>query len=83
MTDRPSFSNQQISTVTVRESEHDPFFVYHLLTILRDELKSHAGGAATPIINKAAFSNIQVQVPLLPVQQRSAHVLSAYGSRLG
>ena len=83
MTDRPSFSNQQISKVTAGESEKDPFFVYHLLTILRDELEFHAGGAATPIINKPAFSNIQVQVPLLSVQKPSANVLSAYGSRLG
>ena len=65
------------------ESEHAPCFVYHLLSILRDELKSHTGGAATPIIKKTASPNIQVQVPLLPVQQRSAHVLSACGSRLG
>ena len=78
MTDRPSFTNQQINSVVVNEDEHDPFFVYHLLTTLRDELKSNAGGAATPIINKSAFSEIKVNVPLLPVQQRIASILSAY-----
>lgn len=78
MTDRPSFTNQQINSVVVNEAEHDPFFVYHLLTTVRHELKSNAGGAATPIINKTAFSNIKVNVPSLPVQQRIAGILSGY-----
>lgn len=78
MTNRPSFTNQQINSVIVNESEYDPYFVYHLLTTLRDELKSNAGGAATPIINKTAFSEIKVSVPPLPRQQRIAGILSAY-----
>ena len=78
MTGRPSFTNQQINSVVVNEDEHDPFFVYHLMTTLRDELKSNAGGAATPIINKTAFSEIEVGVPPLPVQRRIAGILSAY-----
>lgn len=78
MTGRPSFTNQQINSVVVNEDEHDPFFVYNLLTTLRDELKSNAGGAATPIINKTAFSEIEVSVPPLPVQRRIAGILSAY-----
>ena len=78
MTSRPSFTNQQINSVVVNETEHDPFFVFHLLTTLRDELKANAGGAAPPIINKSAFSEIQIHVPTLPEQQRIAGILSAY-----
>lgn len=78
MTDRPSFTNQQINAVVVNEDEHDPFFVYHLLTTIRDELKSNAGGAATPIINKTAFSEIKVSVPPLVTQQHIAGILTAY-----
>ena len=78
MTGRPSFTNQQINSVVVNEDEHDPFFVYQLMTTLRDELKSNAGGAATPIINKTAFSEIEVSVPPLPIQRRIAGILSAY-----
>lgn len=78
MTDRPSFTNQQINSVVVNEDKHDPFFVYHLMTTLRDELKSNAGGAATPIINKTAFSKIEVSVPSLLAQRRIAGILSAY-----
>ena len=82
MTGRPSFTNQQINSVVVNEDGHDPFFVYHLMTTLRDELKSNAGGAATPIINKTAFSEIEVRVPPLPVQRRIAGILSAYDERM-
>lgn len=78
MTARPSFTNQQINSVVVNEQEHDPFFVYHLMTTLRDKLKANAGGAATPIINKTAFSEIEVSIPRLPVQRRIAAILSAY-----
>lgn len=78
MTNRPSFTNQQINSVVVNEDEHDPFFVYYLMTTLRDELKSNAGGVATPIINKTAFSEIEVDVPPLPIQRRIAGILSAY-----
>jgi type I restriction enzyme S subunit len=78
MTNRPSFTNQQINSVVVNKAEHDPNFVYHLLTTLRDELKSNAGGAATPIINKTTLSNIEVSVPSRSVQQRIASILSAY-----
>ena len=78
MTDRLSFTNQQINSVVVNGNEHDPFFVYYLMTTLRDELKSKAGGAATPIINKTAFSEIKVSVPPLPEQKRIAGILSAY-----
>jgi type I restriction enzyme S subunit len=78
MTARPSFTNQQINSVVVNEQEHDPFFVYHLMTRLRDKLKANAGGAATPIINKTAFSEIGVSVPPLSVQRPIAVVLSAY-----
>ena len=78
MTNRPSFTNQQINSIIVNEDEHDPFFIYHLVTTLRDELKSNAGGAATPIINKTAFSEIEVRVPRLLVQRRIARILSTY-----
>lgn len=78
MTDRPSFTNQQINSVIVDDTRHDPFFAYYLLQTRVEHLKSIAGGAATPIINKTAFSEIEVSVPPLPVQRRIAGILSAY-----
>ena len=78
MTDRPSFTNQQINSIVVDVSRHDPFFVYYLLQTKVEHLKSIAGGAATPIINKTAFSEIEVTVPPLVIQRRIAGILSAY-----
>ncbi len=78
MTDRPSFTNQQINSVIVDESRHDPFFVYYLLQTRVEHLRGIAGGAATPIVNKTAFSEIEVNVPPLPIQRRIASILSAY-----
>jgi type I restriction enzyme S subunit len=74
----PSFTNQQINAVVVDEAEHDPFFIYHLISTLRDDLRLMAGGAATPIINKSAFSDMEITVPSLPIQRRIAGILSAY-----
>jgi type I restriction enzyme S subunit len=78
MTSRPSFSNQQINSVVVDASRYDPRFVYYLLTTLRDDLKAKAGGAATPIINKSAFSEVAICVPDLEAQIEAANVLAAY-----
>ena len=78
MTARPSFTNQQINAVIVDEAKHDPFFVYYLLQTRVEHLKAIAGGAATPIINKTAFSEIEVSVPALMTQRRIASILSAY-----
>ncbi len=78
MTDRPSFSNQQINSIVVNENEHDPSFVYHVLTTLQITLKANAGGAATPIINKSTFSDLKVDIPSLSIQRRIGAILSAY-----
>lgn len=78
LTSRPSFTNQQINTVVVDKTRHDPFFVFYLLRTQVEHLKSIAGGAATPILNKTAFSEIEVRVPTLPVQLKIAGILSAY-----
>lgn len=78
MTDRPSFSNQQINSIIPHSRQHDPDFVYYLCRLLPATLVSFAGGAATPIINKTTFSSIEVPVPEYKVQRKIAAVLSAY-----
>lgn len=77
-TRRFSFTNQQINSVIVDSSIHDSQFVYYLLKQEKDRIRGFAGGAATPIISKSIFS--QIEVPFLPLihQQRIAAILSAY-----
>jgi type I restriction enzyme S subunit len=73
----PSFSNQQINAIIAnKNNNHD--FVYYLASTLRDALVAFAGGAATPIVNKSAFSSIKVLVPENKIQRKIAAVLSAY-----
>ena len=78
MTKEPSFTNQQINSVIVDEERFDPFFVYHLLKSIGSHLKAIASGAATPILNKTSFSEVEVEVPDLPTQRKIAGILSAY-----
>lgn len=79
MTDRPSFTNQQINTI-VPNGKVDSSFLYYSLRTRKQELLSlgAATGVRTPILNKSAFCETKVTIPPLPIQQRIAGILSAY-----
>ena len=53
-------------------------FVFYALKDSASQIKTLAGGAATPIINKSSFSSVKLQVPSLPTQHRIASILSTY-----
>lgn len=78
MASEPSQTNQQINSVIVDTDRFDPRFVYYVLRTKVDELKARAAGAATPIINKSAFSEVALEAPHLHVQQRIGSLLGAY-----
>jgi len=78
MTNVPSFTNQQINGVIVDGKRYDNCFVYYLLSTKKEHIKNIAGGAATPIVSKSAFSDIFVEIPELIVQQKIATILSGY-----
>jgi type I restriction enzyme S subunit len=78
LTNVPSFTNQQINSVIVDGNRYDNCFIYYLLSTKKEHIKNIAGGAATPIVNKSAFSDVFVEVPELIVQQKIAAILSAY-----
>jgi type I restriction enzyme S subunit len=78
MTSRLSVTNQQINSIIVDKTKHDPRFVYYLLRHNIESIKSLAGGAATPIVSKSKFAQAQVIVPPLPTQRKIAAILSAY-----
>ena len=78
MTARPSFTNQQINSIVVDERKHDPRFVYYLLRYNANRIKGIAGGAATPIVNKSTFSEVDILVPPLSVERKIGDILSAY-----
>jgi type I restriction enzyme S subunit len=78
MTSERSLTNQQINSIVVDASKHDPFFVHYLLSTYSEKVKSVAGGAATPIVNKTAFERIEAVAPPLPTQRKIAAILSTY-----
>ncbi|MGM0563571.1 MAG: restriction endonuclease subunit S [Pseudomonadota bacterium] len=77
-TDQLSISNQQINSIIVDSKKHDPDFVFYIASLLRGTLEAYAGGAATPIVNKTAFSKIKLRVPNRYAQRKIAAILTAY-----
>jgi len=78
MTTERSLTNQQINSVVVNKSRHDPYFAYYLLSTYAEKVKSLAGGAATPIVNKSTFESLEAIVPSLLAQSKIAAILSTY-----
>ncbi len=78
LTTQQSLTNQQINSVVVDIERHDPFFIYYLFSTLGETVKGIAGGAATPIVNKTSFENVEVKCPPLLMQRKIAAILSAY-----
>ncbi|MBE7734365.1 restriction endonuclease subunit S [Devosia faecipullorum] len=78
MTSKPSQTNQQVNSVIVDPDRFDQGFVYYGLRTKADELVARAAGAATPIINKTAFSEVEIDAPSLPTQRRIASILGTY-----
>ncbi|KXZ39177.1 type I restriction enzyme, S subunit [Alkalithermobacter thermoalcaliphilus JW-YL-7 = DSM 7308] len=78
VTKEDSFTNQQINSIIVDEEKNDFRYVYYLLKFYTNHIKAIATGAATPIVNKERFSNVEVSVHKLDKQKRIADILSAY-----
>jgi type I restriction enzyme S subunit len=79
ITDRVSFTNQQINTIVPKET-YDPSYIYYSFRLRKMELLSlgSAAGARTPILNKSAFCNLKMRAPSLPTQRRVSSILGAY-----
>jgi type I restriction enzyme S subunit len=79
MTSRPSFTNQQLNTI-IPNDKVDADFLYYSLSTRRKELLSLGAttGVRTPILNKSAFSDLEVSLPNIVEQRKIAAILSAY-----
>lgn len=56
-------TNQQINSIIVDKSKHDPLFIYYSLSLMQEYFKSIASGSATPILNKNDFSECEIDIP--------------------
>jgi len=74
-----SFTNQQLNTVIPNENVNSDYLYYLMLT-KRELLFSlgSASGVATPILNKGAFSEIEVALPSTEIQENIASILRSY-----
>jgi type I restriction enzyme S subunit len=70
-------TNQQINSVVANEHT-DSKFLYYLLCHNVDLVKGLGGGAATPIVSKSKFEEVELLVPSFRGQQVISAVLSAY-----
>jgi len=72
-------TNQQINSIVPADPE-DGLFIYYLLVHYTPLIRGIGlgGGAATPILNKTAFSNIRLHVPPKRHWASIASILSAY-----
>jgi len=81
MSSELSITNQQINSI-IPNDEYDPSFIYYCLKPKEDYFKSISGGTTMPILNKTDFSNIEIEVPPLPEQQKIASILSAFDDKI-
>lgn len=70
-------TNQQINSVVANEHT-DSKFLYYLLCHNVDVVKGLGGGAATPIVSKSKFEDIEFLVPPFRDQQAVSAILAAY-----
>jgi type I restriction enzyme, S subunit len=78
---RECVTNQQINSIIV-ESGVDALFVYYNLSTRKAEIRSAAGGSAQPILNKSAFSQLEILLPPIKEQTAIASILGALDDKI-
>ena len=71
-------TNQQINAV-IPDSSYDPVFVYYQIQAVAETFRLLAGTQAVPLLNKSAFSSVEIAVPSSKLEQQSiAAILSTW-----
>lgn len=80
LTNKVSFTNQQINSIVVNRDKFNPKYVYYLLRAETPKIQAISGGtgAGKAILNKSSFEDIDLNVFPLPIQNKIAAILSAY-----
>lgn len=78
----PVVTNQQINAIIPAPS-FVPDYLYYKLSSMQDFLRNLAtGGSTMPIVNKADFERIKVELPDFKTQQEIAEILSALDDKI-
>lgn len=77
-------TNQQINSIYEFSEEINHLYLYYILRTMKDELFLNGvhNGSRTPIINKKYFSNIEVEIPSLKVQNSVVNILNSLDSKI-
>ncbi|MCT1628996.1 restriction endonuclease subunit S [Corynebacterium sanguinis] len=81
MTKVVSLTNQQVNSV-IPFPDYDQRFVYYSTLTVVDHFADIAGGSATPILNKSAFSEIRIPVAPINTQKGIALVLGSLDAKI-
>jgi len=78
---KEAVTNQQINSIIINdEVNHE--YVYYDLSLRQNELKSIAGGSATPIINKSSFSEFEINLPPRHIQDQIVAQLAPFDQKI-
>lgn len=68
-------TNQQINALTCFNNKVNPYYIYYWLKGKKEFLFKKANVTRTPILNKSDFSNIEIELPSLEIQNKIANTL--------
>ena len=77
----PCVTNQQINSIIV-ETEDSPLYIYYDLFQRKEQIRNAASGSAQPILNKSAFSRLEIYLPDPYEQRRIAHILGTLDDKI-
>ena len=80
LTSKPSFTNQQLNSIIVDQSQYEPIYVYYLMKTYITHVKHLNAGSASgrENVNKSSFEKLEIEVHELVTQRKIAAILSAY-----
>ena len=76
----PLTTNQAYCNLTIDEHKADFEFIYYQLCTLYNKMVSLKAGAAQPNLNAQIIKNLEILLPVLPIQHHIATILSRYDS---
>lgn len=77
-----SVTNQQINTIIVDTSKHNPEYVYYALSLEKNSLMRAAGGTTMPILNKTSFENYEIYAPAKKIQDRIVDIIKPLDEKI-
>lgn len=75
-------TNQQINSITNINDAYNPYYIYYWLKTKKAFLFQQANVTRTPILNKADFSNIVINIPNKQYQDKVAEKLIAIDKKI-